>query len=454
MPSLLEKASINHRNLDSRKEFIRLTDRDIAILRSLRPWARRIAPKLAKEFYDHQLNFPATRCFLEKHAERKGMTLNEFRHSLENAQSGYYESIFEEAAERGQFGPRYAERRLFVGKLHNAIDLPTKWYLGSYCLLMDLTRKCLSRRFFYRPVFRRKAERAIFTVMNYDMQLVIDAFTIDLLDSIGLNLDKIENPDLEEDLSDYFRTIKRAIKNTIDSTLELADELPTSGHELSSAAEDLSTHIQKQVDLLEEASANLAQVNESASHNANYANDAAEKATGSNEPDENLTAIAAIEQIKDSSTQISNITSVIDDIAFQTNLLSLNASVESARAGNHGRGFAVVATEVRNLSQRTSNSSDEVQKLIKKTVHTINEGYNLVTDVAEMVHQISDQSNNQSSRLNEVKQAIEQIEQTTQSIAAQSEELTTVAETLKERTTRLQDVAQWFTRSSSQTAED
>ena len=99
--SLAHALRVNDRNLDLRREFIRLTPADIAVLAKLAPWGERVAERIARRFYDHQFAFSETRRFFEQFARRKGITLQELRKGLERTQAAYFRSIFEEAARGG-----------------------------------------------------------------------------------------------------------------------------------------------------------------------------------------------------------------------------------------------------------------------------------------------------------------------------------------------------------------
>ncbi len=187
MRSLAQQFHINDGNLNLRKQFLRLSEQDIRILRRLKGWAERVAGAIARDFYDHQFSFPPTRAFFAAFAQQHGVSLSQLRQRLEQAQVGYFQQIFEEATKGGQFGTTYFEQRLQIGRRHNAINLPLKWYLGSYALYRDLVRKYLRKYWFYRPRFRAQAERAIYTVFDYDLQAVVDGFFYEYLQSIGLD---------------------------------------------------------------------------------------------------------------------------------------------------------------------------------------------------------------------------------------------------------------------------
>ena len=200
MQRLTEEYRINDSNLNLRKEFMRFSQGDVRILGQLAGWAERVADTIAKEFYDHQFTFPPTTSFFEAHARKKNYTIVQLRQHLEKAQAEYFRQIFQEAAGAGQYGTDYFEKRLQVGKLHNMIDLPLKWYLGSYSLYQDLVRKHLNKHYFYRAGFRARAERAIFTVFNYDMQAVAEAFFNDVMQSFGLDLAAVQIQSTAQDI--------------------------------------------------------------------------------------------------------------------------------------------------------------------------------------------------------------------------------------------------------------
>ncbi|MEG0200454.1 MAG: methyl-accepting chemotaxis protein, partial [Comamonas sp.] len=154
---------------------------------------------------------------------------------------------------------------------------------------------------------------------------------------------------------------------------------------------------------------------------------------------------AAMENIRGSSTRMSEIIGVIESIAFQTNLLALNAAVEAARAGEQGRGFAVVAAEVRALAQRSAGAAKEISGLINSTVAGINDGnarmhaagetiasmVSAVDRVSDLVHQISIATREQSIGVAQVNEAAAQLDFVTQQNAALAEQSTGSADSLR-----------------------
>jgi hypothetical protein len=188
MADLASLYRLNETNLALRREFMGLTGQDLAVLRKLSRWGERTADPLAREFYDQQFAFAPTVAFFRSYAAAGNRSLDDLRRGLERAQAGYFRQIFAEAAAGGTYGVGYFERRLQVGRLHNEINLPFKWYIGSYVRYFDLVRKHLRRSFPHRPLLRARGERAILAVMNADMQAIVEAFYFDTFAAMGVDL--------------------------------------------------------------------------------------------------------------------------------------------------------------------------------------------------------------------------------------------------------------------------
>ena len=168
--------------------------------------------------------------------------------------------------------------------------------------------------------------------------------------------------------------------------------------------------------------------------------------------------VGTMQSINTSSNKIVDIISVIDGIAFQTNILALNAAVEAARAGEQGRGFAVVATEVRNLAQRSASAAKEIKTLIGASVEQVNAGSMLVAqagstmnDIVDSVQRVSDiiteitaASSEQSVGIDEINRAIGQMDAVTQQNAALVEESAAAAESMQHQAHKLAQVVSVF----------
>ena len=168
--------------------------------------------------------------------------------------------------------------------------------------------------------------------------------------------------------------------------------------------------------------------------------------------------VTTMQGIEQSSRRIADILSVIDGIAFQTNILALNAAVEAARAGDQGRGFAVVAGEVRTLAQRSATAAKEIKQLIDESVQRVDEGsrcirqttttmaqvVSQVEQVTQLMGQIAESSREQSAGIGQVNQTVTQMDQTTQRNAALVEEATASARLMQQQVQDLRDAVAVF----------
>ncbi|SIQ90966.1 methyl-accepting chemotaxis protein [Pseudacidovorax sp. RU35E] len=235
-----------------------------------------------------------------------------------------------------------------------------------------------------------------------------------------------------------------------------ADGLASASREIASGSSDLSARTEQQASALEETAASMEQLNTTVRQNSEHAQRASDLATRASEvAAEGGAVVAQVVQtmrgIADSAGRISEIISVIDGIAFQTNILALNAAVEAARAGEQGRGFAVVASEVRALAQRSAEAAKEIKSLITASVDTVAHGSALadqagstmdqvvgaIRGVAQVAGEISAASREQSLGVAQVGQAVVQMDQATQQNAAVVEELSAAAAVLKEQAEHL-----------------
>ncbi|SDY30458.1 methyl-accepting chemotaxis protein [Citreimonas salinaria] len=291
---------------------------------------------------------------------------------------------------------------------------------------------------------------------------------------IGNGLERLSRGDLtqriEEDMAEGYDKLRTDFNNAQDNLRDMLRELSDASSvilsgtgELSAASDDLSRRTESQAATLEESVAALDEVTSNVNAAAGHARDVEttiEAAKTEAEQSRSVVreAIDAMQAIKTSSDKISSIVSVIDDIAFQTNLLSLNAGVEAARAGEAGRGFAVVASEVRGLAQRSSESAMEIKALIGDSAQRVDHGVDLVgnagdalmsmlerfSDVSTMVAGISQSSVDQATSLKEVNTAMTDLDVVTQENAAMVQRTTEATTGLNNEASRLSALAARF----------
>ncbi len=234
------------------------------------------------------------------------------------------------------------------------------------------------------------------------------------------------------------------------------DTINIAAQEIASGNSDLSQRTEEQASSLEETAASMEELTSTVRQNADnakQANQLAHSASSVAEKGGSVVheVVGTMSAINESSRKIVDIISVIDGIAFQTNILALNAAVEAARAGEQGRGFAVVAAEVRNLAQRSAAAAKEIKALIDDSVEKVDIGTKLVDDagktmeeivnavkrVTDIMSEISAASAEQSQGIEQVNQAITQMDEVTQQNAALVEEAAAAAESLEEEAQNL-----------------
>jgi methyl-accepting chemotaxis protein len=264
--------------------------------------------------------------------------------------------------------------------------------------------------------------------------------------------------------------LMQALKNMNESLVSIVgqvrtgtDTIATASAQIASGNQDLSSRTEQQASSLEETASSMEELTSTVRQNADNARQANQLAvTASDIAVKGGTVVSQVvdtmDAINTSSKKIVDIISVIDGIAFQTNILALNAAVEAARAGEQGRGFAVVAAEVRNLAQRSASAAREIKGLIDDSVEKVESGSKLVADagttmqeivgsiqrVTDIMGEITAASVEQSDGIEQVNQAIVQMDQVTQQNAALVEEAAAAAESLQDQAKNLVDVVSVF----------
>ncbi|MDX8000238.1 HAMP domain-containing protein [Xenorhabdus sp. Reich] len=268
-------------------------------------------------------------------------------------------------------------------------------------------------------------------------------------------LDKEVAVTTNDEIGDIFRKLREMQKSlikSISSVRENTNQMHTGIQEITQGNTDLSSRTEQQAASLEETAASMEELTVTVKQNAENARQASELAvsasqTASKGGQLTTDVVATMDEIANSSKKISAIISVIDGIAFQTNILALNAAVEAARAGEQGRGFSVVAGEVRDLAQRSAEAAKEIKTLIDESVHRVNQGSELVNNagqtmdelvksvnrVTDLMAEIAAASDEQSRGIHQVAQAVSQMDQVTQQNAALVEQSAAAASALEDK---------------------
>ncbi|RFP20485.1 HAMP domain-containing protein [Duganella sp. BJB488] len=308
--------------------------------------------------------------------------------------------------------------------------------------------------------------RTITTPINEAVKVAETVSSGDLTSDIQVN-----SADETGQLMNALKTMNANLVNIVGQVRSGTDLMATASTEIAAGNQDLSSRTEQQASSLQETASSMEELTSTVRFNAENAREANKLAATASEIASRGGAVvgevvSTMGSINDSSRKIVDIISVIDSIAFQTNILALNAAVEAARAGEQGRGFAVVASEVRNLAQRSAAAAkdikglidDSVQKvalgsdLVDKAGQTMSEIVTSISRVTQIMSQISHASEEQSLGIAQVNDAITQMDQVTQQNAALVEEAAAAAESMQEQSAKLAEVVGVFKLDASQMA--
>ncbi|WCE03704.1 methyl-accepting chemotaxis protein [Pseudoxanthomonas sp. JBR18] len=308
---------------------------------------------------------------------------------------------------------------------------------------------------------------------QYDFRAMVEALNTlmatadDNLHALSRLLRAIADGDLTHRMEGQFHGVFATMRDDGNATIErltdivsgiqdAAGSINTASSEIAAGNSDLSVRTEQQAASLEETAASMEELTSTVKQNAESARQANQLAVGAADVASKGGAVVGqvvttMSDIETSSKKIAEIISVIDGIAFQTNILALNAAVEAARAGEQGRGFAVVASEVRTLAQRSANAAKEIKGLIDDSVSKVANGSALVDQagrtmgeivtsvqrVTDIMSEIAAASQEQSSGIEQVNLTVTQMDEATQQNAALVEEATAAARSMEEQAGQL-----------------
>jgi hypothetical protein len=427
--SLSVNYGINNDNLNLRKEFIRLGTEESKLIEDKISWMEKAAGDIAHEFYDQQFTFAPTLNYFKKMAKKKEITLDQLRAHLEGAQKGYLIETFRGA--RTMWDLDYFETRLHIGHVHAVINLPLKWYLGSYSEFQSLIRKKIKEDFPNDPK-NELIDAIVGKIFNLDLQAVCDSFLFNIFEQMGLSLDHLpcdtdsdkteELPYLKADANNLIKQARAIAEGNLGAKVlevEVAGELGSAFTQMKHKLIEVIKQISQASEALAAASTELSSSSEQMNSSINeIANNTKNAAAASDESSKNAKKMqAVIENLGLSSTDIGSVVRVIKSITDQTKVLALNATIEAARAGGEaGKGFAVVANEVKELSKATAEATENISKKIEsiqedtqKAVSGIDGITSNIDTITEVSHSISTGISHQTLATNNTTQAIREL---------------------------------------------
>lgn len=316
---------------------------------------------------------------------------------------------------------------------------------GTICLIGLAITALLTGRALFRPM--REVEHAMKEIAEGNLAATLPASRRDELGNMIVAL----------------ATMQRRLAELVGAVRHSAENIQVASTEVASGNQDLSVRTEQTASNLQHTASSMEQLTSTVKHSADSARQANQLATSAAQVASRggqvvSEVVVTMEDINASSKKIADIISVIDGIAFQTNILALNAAVEAARAGEQGRGFAVVASEVRSLAQRSADAAKEIKTLISTSVEKVESGTRLVANagttmeeivssvqrVTDVISEITAASTEQSQGITQVNSAVSELDQMTQQNAALVEQSAAAAASLKDQALRLAQIVQAF----------
>jgi heme-based aerotactic transducer len=391
----------HNKELENQIQMIDLTKIDLAIIRQLQPYVQPHLEDLVTQFYKALEYGSGLNEIIQKNSSVDRLKVTLQRHLNE---------MFE-----GQINEAYINQRITIAHVHVRIGLGTKWYMGSFqSFVSGLTDIIFSLNMSSADNVR--AIKAITKVLNFEQQLVIEAYDA-------------QHERIRQEASDTKETLISTVRTTAEELGAISEETNASIQQLSSESDEIANFTKQGLFFVNST--------EEKSQSGKILLD-----QQSNQMKSILDSVTTLEEtmtnLRISSKKISEIVGLVTSIADQTNLLALNASIEAARAGEHGRGFAVVADEVRKLAEETKSAVQSVSSLIQQTELSITNMESSVQHVDTQIHESVDTQQQLSLSFNTIVDAMTGIKNQSERT---TEQIVTMAAVLDELTNSTTQVA-------------
>ncbi len=436
----------------ARKAFLGMEDADAGLLRELAPYIESQADAVVAEFYGHIERSPELTTLIRN----AGTTIER----LKQTQRAYLLGIF-----AGDFGPAYFADRLRVGAAHQKAGLTPRWYLGSYAVYLSLLAPRILRHWWWQPPKAMRAILALNKVLSLDAQLAIDTYIDDY--TRDLHTMTIYRTDLEHRIGAYHDLVVRVAHGDLTPRIRVEgdDDLARLGEEMNKMVASLANMTTKVTETstsilvsIEEVRAAIGAQSSGASQQAASVSETTstleeikttsqqnlEKATALKEMSERAradgdTGLAAVEtaveamrdirtrmegiaghiqELNERLLQVGAITDSVSELAQQSKMLALNASIEAAKAGVAGRGFAVVADEVKDMADQSRQATDQVQRILEDIRQAANRASRAVDEGNEQAEAGAGLAEQAGAMLRSLHKAIHDTTLATQQIVA------------------------------------